>query len=156
MSWAKKLSVSAKRWSKIIKSVGFKGSFADFLHFLRTDPQFTTSAVSYSKKRHLLPKSRCHAAKYFGKLPRKPMVSRQCPPKLRQIHHRTIFRIETAIDEPGYYWVNTYALDKRPLYELETNNFARSRTRSSSAISLNSELTSLPDFPSLWLYLCLR
>lgn len=42
---------------QIIASVGFKGNFADFLHFCGPIPSFTPPVpISYSKKRHLLPK----------------------------------------------------------------------------------------------------
>src|SRR5690606_15955890 len=54
---------------QIIASVGFKGNFADFLHFLRTDPKFyTTSADQLLKEAAFIAKKAdAMLPKYFGK-----------------------------------------------------------------------------------------
>lgn len=133
---------------QIIKSVGFKGSFADFLHFLRTDPQFyTTSADQLLKEAAFIAKKAdAMLPKYFGKLPRKPYGIAPVPAEIAPKYTTGRYSGSNSDDEPGYYWVNTYALDKRPLYELEALTLHEAVPGHHLQISLNSELTSLPDF----------
>uniref|UniRef100_UPI004047BBE2 DUF885 domain-containing protein n=1 Tax=Shewanella baltica TaxID=62322 RepID=UPI004047BBE2 len=133
---------------QIIKSVGFKGSFADFLHFLRTDPQFyTTSANQLLKEAAFIAKKAdAMLPKYFGKLPRKPYGIAPVPAEIAPKYTTGRYSGSNSDDEPGYYWVNTYALDKRPLYELEALTLHEAVPGHHLQISLNSELTSLPDF----------
>ncbi|ABX51652.1 protein of unknown function DUF885 [Shewanella baltica OS195] len=133
---------------QIIKSVGFKGSFADFLHFLRTDAQFyTTSADQLLKEAAFIAKKAdAMLPKYFGKLPRKPYGIAPVPAEIAPKYTTGRYSGSNSDDEPGYYWVNTYALDKRPLYELEALTLHEAVPGHHLQISLNSELTSLPDF----------
>lgn len=133
---------------QIIKSVGFKGSFADFLHFLRTDPKFyTTSADQLLKEAAFIAKKAdAMLPKYFGKLPRKPYGIAPVPAEIAPKYTTGRYSGSNSDDEPGYYWVNTYALDKRPLYELEALTLHEAVPGHHLQISLNSELTSLPDF----------
>ncbi|MCU8105250.1 DUF885 domain-containing protein [Shewanella sp. SM101] len=133
---------------QIIASVGFKGSFADFLHFLRTDPQFyTTSADQLLKEAAFIAKKAdAMLPKYFGKLPRQPYGIAPVPAEIAPKYTTGRYSGSNGDDEPGYYWVNTYALDKRPLYELEALTLHEAVPGHHLQISLNSELTSLPDF----------
>ncbi|MGL6011623.1 MAG: DUF885 domain-containing protein [Shewanella oncorhynchi] len=133
---------------QIIASVGFKGSFADFLHFLRTDPQFyTTSAEQLLKEAAFIAKKAdAMLPKYFGKLPRQPYGIAPVPAEIAPKYTTGRYSGSNSDDEPGYYWVNTYALDKRPLYELEALTLHEAVPGHHLQISLNSELTSLPDF----------
>lgn len=133
---------------QVIKSVGFKGSFADFLHFLRTDPQFyTTSADQLLKEAAFIAKKAdAILPKYFGKLPRKPYGIAPVPAEIAPKYTSGRYSGSNRDDEPGYYWVNTYALDKRPLYELEALTLHEAVPGHHLQISLNSELSSLPDF----------
>ncbi|MFG0454431.1 DUF885 domain-containing protein [Shewanella mangrovisoli] len=133
---------------QVIKSVGFKGSFADFLHFLRTDPQFyTTSADQLLKEAAFIAKKAdAMLPKYFGKLPRKPYGIAPVPAEIAPKYTSGRYSGSNRDDEPGYYWVNTYALDKRPLYELEALTLHEAVPGHHLQISLNSELSSLPDF----------
>lgn len=133
---------------QVIKSVGFKSSFADFLHFLRTDPQFyTTSADQLLKEAAFIAKKAdAMLPKYFGKLPRKPYGIAPVPAEIAPKYTSGRYSGSNRDDEPGYYWVNTYALDKRPLYELEALTLHEAVPGHHLQISLNSELSSLPDF----------
>lgn len=133
---------------QVIKSVGFKGSFADFLYFLRTDPQFyATSADQLLKEAAFIAKKAdATLPKYFGKLPRKPYGIAPVPAEIAPKYTSGRYSGSNSNDEPGYYWVNTYALDKRPLYELEALTLHEAVPGHHLQISLNSELSSLPDF----------
>jgi len=103
----------------IVRDVGFKGSFAEFLAFLRTDPQF------YAKSAEQLLREAAWIAKeidgrlpaYFGKLPRTPFTVKPVPAQLAPNYTAGRYN-PGATGGAGEYWVNTYALDKRPLYAL--------------------------------------
>lgn len=107
--------------SEVIRTTGFNGTFADFLQFLRTDAQF------YAKTpQQLLEKASVIAKEidvilptYFGKLPREPYSIKPVPDELAPNY--TGGRYVPAPrggTKGGEYWVNTYALEKRPLYAL--------------------------------------
>jgi len=107
---------------QVIASTGFSGSFEEFLNFLRTDPRF------YARTPELLLKEASYIAKrmdgklpsLFGRLPRQPYgvmpVPEALAPKYTSGRYSPSPRGST---EPGWYWVNTYALEQRPLYNLE-------------------------------------
>ncbi len=105
----------------IIAEVGFEGSFAEFLQFLRTEPEF------YAKTpRELLTAASYIAKKMDGRLPalfktlpRQPYGVAPVPEDLAPFFTGGRY-IGAPIDSnrPGYYWVNTYALETRPLYTL--------------------------------------
>lgn len=110
-----------KEMDGVIRETGFKGDFAAFLNFLRTDEQF------YAKTPEELLERAAFLAKtvdgklpgYFGKLPRQPYSVEPVPAEIAPNY--TSGRYVGAAPgskRGGRYWVNTYALDKRPLYEL--------------------------------------
>ena len=110
-----------KEMDAVIKKTGFKGDFAAFLNFLRTDPQFYASTPEELLERAaFLAKSiDGKLPGYFGKLPRQPYSVEAVPAELAPNY--TSGRYVGAPPggkRGGRYWVNTYALDKRPLYEL--------------------------------------
>jgi uncharacterized protein (DUF885 family) len=82
------------RMDETIKAAGFKGSFADFQKFLRTDPQF------YAKNKEELLEKASRMAKraddampgLFATLPRLPYGVRAVPRRDRrgQLHHRPL------------------------------------------------------------------
>ena len=111
-----------REMTDIIKEVEFDGSFQDFLNFLRTDHQF------YAKTPEDLLKEASFIAKkmdaklpsLFNNLPRLPYGVQAVPDHIapKYTGGRYVGPAEGST-EPGYYWVNTYALGIRPLYNLE-------------------------------------
>jgi len=105
----------------IISRVGFKGSFADFIQFLRTDEQF------YAKTPEALLKEASYIAKkmdaklpsLFKTLPRTPYGVIAVPENIAPKYTTGRYSGPSRDDQPGNYWVNTYRLDRRPLYVLE-------------------------------------
>lgn len=132
----------------IIDEVGFEGSFAEFLHFLRTDPQFypATAEELLKEAAYIAKKADAMLPKYFGKLPRTPYGIQEVPAEIAPKYTTGRYSGSNRDDEPGYYWVNTYALDKRPLYEMEALTLHEAVPGHHLQISLNTELTSLPNF----------
>lgn len=134
---------------QVIEETGFEGDFAEFLHFLRTDPQFYAEtpeqllkeAAYMSKKMdHQLPK-------FFGKLPRQPYGVVPVAPEIAPKY--TTGRYSGApisSDRAGEYWVNTYALEKRPLYNLEALTLHEAVPGHHLQTALAQELTDLPKF----------
>ena len=132
----------------IIQQVKFDGSFADFLHFLRTDPQFYPKSADELLKEaaFIAKKADAMLPKYFGKLPRTPYGIAPVPAEIAPKYTTGRYSGSNRDDEPGYYWVNTYALDKRPLYELEALTLHEAVPGHHLQISLNKELADLPNF----------
>lgn len=133
----------------VIDEVGFDGTFAEFLEFLRTDPQFYPESAeellkeaSYICKRMdgMLPT-------LFKNFPRQPYGVRPVPDHLAPKY--TAGRYVSAPPEgkePGLYWVNTYALESRSLYTLEALSLHEAVPGHHFQIALSRELTGLPNF----------
>ncbi len=133
----------------VMRKTGFTGSFAEFLAFLRTDPRFyartpeelLASACVFSKKADgSLPA-------LFGRLPRLPYAVEPVPAHLAPKYTGGRY-VEPPADgtRPGIYWVNTYALDKRPLYTLEALTLHEAVPGHHLQVALSQELTGLPQF----------
>lgn len=123
--------------------------FAEFIHYLRTDERF------YPKTAEQLLKEASYIAKQmdgklpqlFTKLPRQPYTVKPVPAAFAPNY--TTGRYSGApIDStrPGEYWVNTYALDKRPLYNLEALTFHEAVPGHHLQNALTQELDNLPEF----------
>jgi uncharacterized protein (DUF885 family) len=105
----------------IIKAVKFDGDLAAFIQFLRTDPQF------YAKTPHQLLAEASYISKkidgrlpqLFGKLPRQPYGVAPVPESIAPFYTAGRYvGSPLSAHRGGYYWVNTYALESRPLYTL--------------------------------------
>lgn len=110
-----------KEMDGVIKKTGFKGDFAAFLEFLRTDPQFyaTTPEQLLERAAYLSKTVDGKLPAYFGKLPRQPYSVEAVPAEIAPNYTSGRYVPATPGGKRGgRYWVNTYALDKRPLYEL--------------------------------------
>ena len=132
----------------VIKQTHFKGSFAEFLHFLRTDPQFypETAEELLKEASYIAKQADAMLPKYFGKLPRMPYGIAPVPAQIAPKYTTGRYSGSNRDDEAGYYWVNTYALDKRPLYELTALTLHEAVPGHHLQISLNKELDNLPNF----------
>ncbi len=105
----------------VMREANFDGDFATFLQFLRTDPQFYAKTprellmhASYIAKRidGMLPR-------YFTQLPRLSYGVAPVPEAIAPYY--TTGRYSPAPEggkEAGFYWVNTWKLEARPLYAL--------------------------------------
>ncbi|MCB1009085.1 MAG: DUF885 domain-containing protein [Acidobacteria bacterium] len=106
---------------RVIARTGFSGSFEEFLEFLRTDPRFypKTAEELLQKAAWIAKTMDGKLPSLFGRLPRQPYGVQPVPealaPKYTAGRYSSSPREST---EPGWYWVNTYALDTRSLYNL--------------------------------------
>jgi uncharacterized protein (DUF885 family) len=105
----------------IIKQVNFDGSFADFVDFLRTDKQFyaTTPEGLLKEASFIAKKMDAQLPKLFKTLPRTPYGVIPVPENIAPKYTTGRYSGPSRDDQPGNYWVNTYRLDRRPLYVLE-------------------------------------
>ena len=106
---------------KIITSLNFKGSFADFFQFLRTDEQFFAKTPNelLMIARDMAKRADEQLPRFFKTLPRKPYGVAPVPDAIapKYTAGRYIGTEKNSTD-PGYYWVNTYDLPSRTLYTL--------------------------------------
>ena len=135
---------------KIIEEVGFKGSFADFLQFLRTDQQFYASSAKelLMRARDLAKRADEQLPRFFKTLPRKPYGVAPVPEAIapKYTGGRYIGTSKNSTD-PGYYWVNTYDLPSRPLYTLPSLTVHEAVPGHHMQGALNNELgDSIPQF----------
>jgi uncharacterized protein (DUF885 family) len=130
-------------------STGFDGDLPAFLQFLRTDPQFQArtpqellAQASWIAKRvdGLLPK-------FFGVLPRQPYGVAPVPDGIAPFY--TTGRYVPAPRPTGcagMYWVNTHALESRPLYTLAALTLHEAVPGHHLQIALAGELADQPPF----------
>jgi len=131
----------------IVREVGFEGSFADFLNFLRTDPQFypTSAEQLLYRAAWITREIDAELPNYFGRLPRTPYTVKPVPAALAPNY--TAGRYNPGpIGAAGEYWVNTYALDTRSLYNLPALTAHEAAPGHHLQGALARELTDLPRF----------
>lgn len=133
---------------EVIKQVGFEGTFAEFVHFLRTDPQFyaTTPEELLKEASYIAKKMDAQLPKLFHTLPRLPYGVAPVPASIAPKYTTGRYSGSRRDDQAGYYWVNTYALDKRPLYVLEALTLHEAVPGHHLQIALNAELEYLPSY----------
>ncbi len=134
---------------EIIARLEFDGTFAEFLEFLRTDPQFYAESA-----RDLLAESSYHAKRidgkmpeFFATLPRLSYGVRAVPDEIAPAY--TTGRYwggSYANGRAGNYMVNTYALDKRPLYNVPSLTLHEGVPGHHHQISLSQEQENVPTF----------
>ncbi len=133
----------------IIRQVGFKGDFADFLRSLRTDPKFY-----YAKPDDLLEAYKAEAKTIdpllvteFHKLPRIPWGVRVIPAD-QAPNTFPAYSYPPAADgsRAAYMFVNLYKPETRPKYEIPVLTCHEGRPGHALQLSLATELTGLPDF----------
>ncbi len=138
-----------KEMNAVIAETGFSGTFDEFVTFLRTDKQF------YPKTPEALLERAAWIAKdidgrlpgYFGKLPRQPYSVEPVPAEIAPNY--TTGRYVSAPPggaRGGQYWVNTYALDKRPFYEMTALTLHEAVPGHHLQNALGLEIENAPEF----------
>ena len=133
----------------VIAAVGFKGSFADFVTFLRTAKRFyyTDSATLVRAYRDIAKRVDPGLVKLFGTLPRLPYGVGTIPSYQAKSQTTAYYQPGSPdAGRPGMYMVNTYALDTRPIWEMEALSLHESVPGHHLQIALGQELKGVPDF----------
>ena len=133
----------------VMKKVRFSGDFPAFLKHLRTDPRFyaKTPEELLSRAAWIAKRMDGKLPALFGTLPRLPYTVEPVPDHLAPKY--TSGRYVEAPQggtQPGIYWVNTYKLESRPLYNLEALTLHEAVPGHHLQISRAQELSGLPDF----------
>ncbi|MCB5227285.1 DUF885 domain-containing protein [Alishewanella sp. 16-MA] len=133
---------------QVINSLGFDGSFADFVQFLRTDPQFYPQSADELLRyaAYLSKRADAQLPRFFKLLPRTPYGVVEVPAEIAPKYTTGRYSGATRDDQAGFYWVNTYALNRRPLYEMEALTLHEAVPGHHLQISLAREQTTLADY----------
>ena len=138
-----------KEMDKIISDLKFDGTFEMFLDFLRTDKRFyAKSAEDLLKEASFIAKKMdAKLPSLFKKLPRLPYGVAPVPDDLAPKYTGGRYSGPAkGSNEAGYYWVNTYKLEVRPLYNLEALTLHEGVPGHHLQNSIAAEITGLPDF----------
>lgn len=132
----------------VIAELEFEGSFADFTHFLRTDLRFypTSEEQLLKEAAYISKKADAVLPKFFKLLPRNTYGVAPVPAEIAPTYTTGRYAGSSASTEPGYYWVNTYGLDRRPLYALEALTLHEAVPGHHLQISLAKEMENVPDY----------
>lgn len=133
----------------IIDGLGFDGDFQAFLDFLRTDARFfaETPEQLLREASYIAKRMDAKLPSLFKTLPRLPYGVEPVPDHLAPKY--TAGRYVGAplgSTKPGYYWVNTYALDSRPLWALTALTLHEAVPGHHLQNALRQELEDLPNF----------
>jgi len=133
----------------IIDELEFDGDFDAFSEFLRTDPQF------YADSEEQLLKEAAYIAKridyvlpgYFGRLPRQPYGIVPVPEEIAPNYTTgAYYGAPPGAKNGGAFWINTHALDQRPLYELPALTLHEAVPGHHHQNAISGELENVPAF----------
>jgi uncharacterized protein (DUF885 family) len=133
----------------IIEKTGFKGSFAEFLSFLRTDRRFyyergTELLAGY---RDISKRVDGELPRLFGRLPRLPYGVMPVPTYAEKSQTTAYYQPGAwSFGRPGNFFANTYQLNTRPKWEMEALTLHEAVPGHHLQIALSQELEGVPDF----------
>jgi uncharacterized protein (DUF885 family) len=134
---------------EVIDEVGFEGGFRAFIDHLRTDPRFYPQSADELMRyaAYLAKKMDARLPKLFRTLPRLPYGVEPVPLSIAP-KYTTGRYLPAPIGSTrgGTYWVNVYALDKRPLFNMEALTLHEAVPGHHIQIALANEIEGLPDF----------
>ena len=133
----------------VIEALDFDGDFRAFGEFLRTDPRFYAASAedllketAYTAKRidYLMPG-------FFGTLPRQSYGVVPVPAEIAPNYTTgAYYSAPPGGDRGGAFWINTYALDQRPLYELPALTLHEAVPGHHHQNALAQEMQNVPEF----------
>jgi prolyl oligopeptidase len=134
---------------KIIREVGFQGTFAEFVADLRTNPKFYYKNPDdlLNAARDICKKVEGQLPKLFGRLPRTRYLVEPIPAHMAADSTGGYYHWPSADGRrPGTYFVNLSRLESRPKYQLEALSLHEAIPGHHLQISLAFEQESLPAF----------
>lgn len=133
----------------VIRVTGFTGDFAAFARMLRTDPRFyhTDSASLVRAYRDIAKRIDPELPKLFGVLPRLPYGITTIPSYAAPSQTTAYYaQGSPTAHRAGQYYVNTYMLETRPIWEMEALTVHEAVPGHHLQIALSQELERVPDF----------
>jgi uncharacterized protein (DUF885 family) len=134
---------------KLIAATGFKGSFAEFSEFLRTDPRFFYDRPEdlVAGYRDIAKRIDPELIRFFGRLPRLPygvkaLGSEGAKSAPAGYYNNGSF----AAGMPGWFLVNTYDLKARPKWSMAALTLHESVPGHHLQYSIAQELEDLPEW----------
>ena len=126
---------------EVIAQTGFEGDFDAFLHFLRTDPQFYADSAQDLLNHAAWIAKRVDGVigRYFDPLPRGRFTIIPVPDDIAPFW-------TAGRGGLGTYWVNTYDLPSRPLYNLPALTLHEAAPGHAFQAALAREQDEQPDF----------
>lgn len=134
---------------KVILQTGFKGNFAEFTKFLRSDPRFyyTSTNDLLTGYRDICKRVDPELAKLFGKLPRLTYGVLPVPSYSEKSQTTAYYQPGSPkAGRPGYFFANTYAIETRPKWEMEALTLHESVPGHHLQIALAQEMEDVPEF----------
>lgn len=134
---------------KIIAETKFTGSFENFMHFLRTDPQFyyTKAEDLLTGYRDIAKRVEPELPRLFGKLPRLPYGIKAVPEYAEKSAAGAYYQGGSLKGgRPGYFFANTYKLSARPKWEMEVLTLHEAVPGHHLQVALSQEMEEVPEF----------
>ncbi len=125
----------------VMHHTGFKGSFPQFLHMLRTNPRFyaKTPQELLDKTAWVAKEVDGQLSRFFDHLPRERFAIKPVPADIAPYY-------TSGRGGPGVYLVNTYDLEARPLYSMPALTLHESYPGHALQLELAQEATNQPAF----------
>jgi uncharacterized protein (DUF885 family) len=133
----------------VMKKTGWMGTMLDFLEFLRTDSRFyvTTTEALLEKTAYVLKRMDGELPHLFKTLPRMPYGIRAVPDYAAEGETSAYYSSGSGDGtRAGMYYVNTFDLASRPLYEIEALSLHEAVPGHHLQLALQAELADLPMF----------
>lgn len=133
----------------LIDKTGFKGDFREFVEFLRTDDRFYVENPEdlMEEVSSIVKRMEEKLPELFSRLPLIPCSIEPVPDYIAPKTTSAYYSPPTGNGaRPGIYYVNTYDLKSRPLYEFEALSFHEAVPGHHLQIALQHELDDLPQF----------
>jgi uncharacterized protein (DUF885 family) len=131
------------------RAAGFTGTHQEFVAFLRTDERFYPKTAEELMERNavFLKRMDGELPKLFGRLPRMPYGIKPIPDYIAP-RTTTAYYSQPSGDgtRAGFYWINTYDLKSRPLYEIEALASHEAVPGHHLQLALQQELEGMPNF----------
>lgn len=133
----------------VIAAAGFRGRYADFVNFLRTDTRFyyTDADSLLAAYRDIAKRADPQMAHLFGRLPQTPYGVTAMPEASAPSQTTAYYDPGSlAVGRPASMFANTYKLDARPKWEMEALTLHEAVPGHHIQISLAQEMQGLPEF----------
>jgi len=134
---------------QVIEQTGFEGDFASFVQYLRSDPRFypTSKEQLLEKTAAVLKKMDGELPRLFKTLPRMPYGIREVPAFIAPLTTAAYYMTPAGDGtRAGFYYINTYNLKSRPLYQIEALSLHEAVPGHHLQLALQQELENVPPF----------
>ncbi len=138
-----------KEMNQVIKDADFDGTFDEFLEFLRTDRQFyaRTPQEMLDRAAWISKDIDGRLPAFFGKMPRQPYSVEPVPDDIAPNYTNARYvGAPLGGGRGGQFWVNTYKIEIRPMYQLVAMALHEAVPGHHMQIALSKEIENVPDF----------